>query len=133
MIKIVKMSQKREKSINATLLEIARPNRCTSKIGSSYSQQFKALQVKPVGDTSIINRHDGTMKKHMESNTLKECLLQREGKMKVIKSDMKRSMLDRNSVKDSHNIGESFKEHKKTLMQKHANLLEEGAKVPKNV
>lgn len=69
------MSKKREKSINAMLLEIAQPNRCTSKIGSSYSQQFKALQVKPAGDTSVIYKHDGTMRKHMETNSLRENLL----------------------------------------------------------
>lgn len=53
--------------------------------------------------------------------------------MKVLKSDMKRTTLDRNSVKDTSNITEAFKEHRKMVMRDHSNLFEEGSKVPKNI
>ena len=117
------MSSKRQKSINAVLIEIAKPNRCVSKIGTSFSQQFAALKVKPFGDISVLNKHEGTKKKMLEKFQLKEKILEEEGRLKVIKSDLKRSTVDRNSVKDPLTMDIHLENYRKRVKREHNTLL----------
>ena len=50
-----------------------------------------------------------------EDNKVREDGLLEEGRLKVIKSDMKRAARDRNSVKDLSTIDEHMKQHKKRI------------------
>ncbi len=73
--------------------EVAGSNKCISKIGTNISQFFVQLKVKEVGDTSVINKHRYTKERHAEGNgnLVKENTLHEEGRLKVIKSDLKRA------------------------------------------
>jgi len=73
------------------LREVATSNKCISKIGTNISQFFVQLKVKDVGDTSVINKHKTTKTRQTENNKLKEDTLFEEGRLKVIKSDLKRA------------------------------------------
>ena len=60
-------------------------------MGVNMSQQFVALKRKQAGDISVLNYHSATQKRMQESNKLKEDTLVKEGKLKVINSDLKRA------------------------------------------
>ena len=51
------------KSLNAELLEVAKTNKCVSKIGVNISQMFVLLKSKELGDVSVIGKHRGTKKR----------------------------------------------------------------------
>ena len=51
----------------------------------------------------------------MEKNAAREEHMLAEGRLKVIKSDMKRAQENRNSVKDLRNMEEHLKDHKKVV------------------
>ena len=73
------------------LREVGASNKCISKIGTNISQFFVQLKVKDVGDTSVINKHRFTKNRQVEGNVIKENTLHEEGRLKVIKSDLKRA------------------------------------------
>ncbi len=60
------------KSLNAELLEVAKTNKCVSKIGVNISQMFVLLKSKEVGDTSVIGKHRGTKVRMGEENAARE-------------------------------------------------------------
>ena len=60
------------KSLNAELLEVAKPTKCVSKIGVNISQMFVLLKQKEVGDISVIGKHRGTKHRADEENAARE-------------------------------------------------------------
>ena len=106
--------KKREESLNSVMRSIANPNKCISKMGVNISQFFVQLKVKDAGDISVINKHDHTQKLMQQENKIKEDGMLEEGRLKVIRSDMKRAR-ERNSVKDLTTIDEHLKQHKKRI------------------
>ena len=57
----------------------------------------------------MINKHDNTAKRHLLDNKVREDGSVEEGRLKVIRSDMKRATADRNCVKDLFTIDEHLK------------------------
>ena len=57
----------------------------------------------------MINKHDNTAKRHLLDNKVREDGSVEEGRLKVIRSDMKRATRDRNCVKDLFTIDEHLK------------------------
>ena len=84
-------------------------------MGSNISALFHALKQKSAGECAVLNKHDVTQKKMMEKNAAREEHMLAEGRLKVIKSDMKRAQENRNSVKDLRNMEEHLKDHKKVV------------------
>lgn len=116
-------------TVNEQLLEIAQSNKCISKMGSNISALFHALKVKQAGDTEVLNQHEITKKNMLAKNKAREEHMLHEGRLKIIKSDMKRVTEDRNSVKDLRHLEERLKHYKKDVRHE---LIEIKAKDPKN-
>ena len=112
---------KKSESLNSQLQTMAKSNKCISKIGSNISQFFVQLKVKDAGDISIIKKHNNLHKRMQADNKVNEDGMLEEGRLKVIRSDMKRAR-ERNSVKDMSTIDEHLKQHKKRVTNDLTNL-----------
>ena len=125
-------SSQRQLSLNSQLRSIASSNKCYSKIGTNISQFFVQLKVKDTGDTSVSDRHNSRAKRMQEDNKVQEDGMLEEGRLKVIKSDLKRAR-ERNSVKDMSTITEHLKQHKKRVARDLNNLTHADPMIAKKV
>ena len=109
-------------SLQQQLLEVTKSNKCVSKFGVNLSQYFVQLRAKEAGDISVLQRHDVTQQQHFSKNKIKEDILQEEGRLRVIQSDLKRSNY-RNSSKDAGTMDEHLRQHDKRIRRDHSELL----------
>ena len=113
--------------------EIAQSNKCISKMGSNISALFGALKVKPAGELTVLKHHAETQERMMERNEIRENALCEEGRLKVIKSDMKRADNYRNSAKDLRNVEAHLNSHTKRVTLELENIETKQPKMAKKL
>ena len=102
---------KSTRSLKNQVLNTAMSNKCRSKAGSNISALFNALKVKESGDLSVLHHHMNTQRRMKEKNKASEDYIKEEGRLKIIKSDMKSINENRNCRKDLRNVAKHMKEH----------------------
>lgn len=111
-------------TLTAELNAIAKSNPCVSKNGSKISQQFTSLNTRKPGQLSVLDHHRETQEHHLDINKVKEENLKEEGRMKIIRSDLKRARID-NSVKDLRIMLQQQREHSLKVRKDYSKLQDE--------